>query len=93
MNSYKFPFIEEKVSDNTFIRIFNQETDSDEFIWHKDKENRVISPIGETDWKFQLDNELPKVINEEIYIPKEVYHRIIKGTGDLKIKLVKLYED
>lgn len=92
MRLYDKPYTEEKISDNTFIRTFAQETNSEEFIWHRDKENRIISPIGETDWKFQLDNQLPIEIKEEIYIPKEVYHRIIKGTGDLKIKLTKLYE-
>jgi hypothetical protein len=39
---------------------------------------------------FQLDNQLPQKITGEIFIPKEVYHRLIKGTGDLKIKLIKL---
>jgi GTPase Era involved in 16S rRNA processing len=92
MKLYNLPFNEEKISDNTFIRTFKQETVSEEFIWHKDKESRIISPIGVTDWKFQLDNQLPIEIKEEIYIPKEVYHRIIKGSGDLKIKLIKLYE-
>jgi len=40
--------------------------------------------------KVQLDNELPKVITGSIFIPMGVYHRVIKGTGNLKIKLKKL---
>ena len=86
------PFIEEKISENTFIRIFKQETDSGELTWHRDYESRIIESIGETDWMFQMDNELPKIISEKIYIPRGVYHRIIKGNGDLKIKLIKLNE-
>ena len=84
------PFQETKLSDNTFIREFKQDTDSGELMWHRDREDRIIESIGETDWLIQIDNELPKEINEKIFIPMGVYHRLIKGTGDLKIKLQKL---
>ena len=84
------PFIEEKISDNLFIRTFKQETDSGEMVWHRDYEDRIIEPIDETDWGFQLDNQLPILISGKIYIPRGDYHRLIKGTGDLKIKLEKL---
>jgi hypothetical protein len=82
------PFQETKLSDNEFIRVFNQDTDSGEFMWHRDYENRIVESIGETDWMIQIDNELPKVISK-VFIPMGVYHRVIKGTGDLKIKLIK----
>lgn len=81
------PFQENKISDNKFIRVFNQNTDSGEFTWHRDRENRIIESIETTDWKIQIDNELPKVIEGEVFIPMGVYHRLIKGTGDLKINL------
>lgn len=84
------PFIEEKIGENLFIRTFKQETDSGEFMWHRDYEDRIIESIEETDWGFQLDNQLPSIISGKIYIPKGVYHRLIKGSGDLKIKLEKL---
>ena len=83
------PFQENKLSDNTFIREFSQMTDSGEFMWHRDFESRIIEPLEETDWLIQLDNELPKKIEGEVFIPMGVYHRVIKGTGDLKIKLIK----
>jgi hypothetical protein len=84
------PFQETKLSDNTFIREFKQDTDSGEFMWHRDFENRIIESIGETNWMIQIDNELPKQIRGEVFIPMGIYHRLIKGTGDLKIKLKKL---
>ena len=84
------PYKEKKISENTFIKEFKQETDSSEYIWHRDKEDRVIESIGDTDWLIQMDNELPKRIEGRVFIPKEKYHRVIKGTGDLKIKLTKL---
>ena len=83
------PFQENKLSDNIFIREFKQDTDSGEFMWHRDFENRIIESIGETDWLIQIDNELPKQIKGEVFIPMGIYHRVIKGTGDLKIKLIK----
>lgn len=86
----KLPFKEHKISDNTFIREFSQQTESDEFVWHRDLESRIVEPLTETDWMIQIDNELPIKIEGKIYIPKMVYHRLIKGTGDLKIKLIKL---
>jgi hypothetical protein len=84
------PFTEEQIGDNLFIRTFKQETDSGEMMWHRDREDRIIEPIGETNWGFQLDNQLPIRLEKKIYITKGVYHRLIKGTGDLKIKLEKL---
>jgi hypothetical protein len=88
MNPYK----ENKISENTFIREFNQDTNSSEFIWHKDKEDRIIESIDETDWLIQMDNELPKKIKGQVFIPKETYHRVIKGTSNLKIKLKKIIQ-
>jgi hypothetical protein len=38
----------------------------------------------------QLDNQLPVPLTETIFIPKEMYHRVIKGTGDLTVKIKKL---
>jgi len=86
----QLPFIQQQISNNIFIREFKQETDSEEFSWHRDKEDRIIESIGETDWMIQIDNELPKKIENKVFIPKEVYHRVIKGTGDLEIRLEKL---
>ena len=83
------PFQETKLSDNEFIRVFRQDTDSGDFMWHRDHENRIIESIGETDWMIQIDNELPKQISGEVFIPMGIYHRLIKGTNDLKIKLIK----
>jgi len=83
------PFQETKISDNTFIREFSQYTDSGEMTWHRDREDRIIESIDDTDWGIQLDNQLPMKIEGEVFIPMGVYHRLIKGTGDLKIKLTK----
>lgn len=83
------PFEEEKY-DAYVIRTFSQNISESELKWHYDNEDRLITIIGETDWKFQFDNELPKILKSEIFIKKGVYHRVIKGTGDLKVKIVKI---
>jgi hypothetical protein len=43
------PFQETKLGDNEFIRVFEQNTDSGDFTWHRDHEDRIIESIGETD--------------------------------------------
>lgn len=84
------PYKETKISDNTFIREFKQDTDSGEMVWHRDREDRIIAPLEKTDWMIQIDNELPKPIEGKVFIPMGVYHRLIKGTDDLKIELQKI---
>ena len=87
-----YPFIEKKESDNTYIRIFSKDIDEYELKWHWDEEDRLIQSLEKTDWEFQFDNELPIKFNKEIFIPKGIIHRIIKGNGDLKLKIIKKYE-
>lgn len=89
-NDNPLPFKEEKISENKFKRTFYQNTDSSEYMWHRDREDRVIEPLEKTDWKIQFDNKIPQTIEGKIFIPKETYHRAIKGSGDLKILLTKL---
>jgi hypothetical protein len=86
----KLPFNEEIINSSESIRTFKSDIEEESLMWHRDYEDRIIESIGETDWGFQLDNELPKKISGSIFIPAGVYHRLIMGTGDLKIKLQKL---
>jgi hypothetical protein len=48
-----------------------------------------VEILGETDWKIQLDNSLPTSLNESIFIKRHEWHRVIKGTGTLKLKIYK----
>ena len=86
-----FPFSQEK-KEGYLLREFKQSVDSEELIWHRDKKNGVVEVIQSQDWMIQLDNELPIRLEEgkKYFIPKEVYHRVHKGDGDL---VVKIYED
>ena len=75
--------------DSEIIREFDENIDPVELMWHRDNEDRLVSPVNKTDWKFQIENELPKEIKGEIFIPRGVWHRIIKGTGSVKVKIIK----
>jgi hypothetical protein len=83
------PYNDIEVTDKYIIREFNENIDPIELMWHRDDENRTVEIIGETDWKLQLENELPTSINHPIFIPKHEWHRVIKGTGTLKLKIHK----
>jgi len=81
----------EKNEDGYVIREFSSKTSSFELVWHRDKEDRYVQATHSTNWQFQLDNEIPQRLTEnKLFIPKETYHRLIKGTGDLKVKIYKL---
>jgi hypothetical protein len=77
------------LTDKAVIREFDESIDQIELMWHRDNEDRVVSPVNKTDWKFQIENQLPKEIQGEIFIPRGVWHRIIKGTGSVKVKIIK----
>lgn len=85
----KLPFKEVKSGDK-FIRTFDQNIEESELVWHRDREDRIVKPLSESDWMIQIDNELPKPLKEEVFIPKGVYHRVIKGNGDLVVELTKI---
>ena len=85
MNPYK----DLEVTDFHIIREFSQDIDPIELMWHRDNEDRIVEIIGKTDWKFQLEDNLPSSLNSPIFIPRGMYHRVIKGTNNLKIKIFK----
>jgi hypothetical protein len=88
MQMHLLPY-KDTLIDNELVREFDESIDPIELMWHRDNEDRIISPVNKTDWKFQLENNLPTDIKEEIFIPRGVWHRIIKGTGSVKVKIIK----
>lgn len=83
------PYIDLEITDEHIIREFSESIDPIELLWHRDDENRTIEIIGETDWAIQLENKLPTSLNSRIFIPKHEWHRVLKGTGSLKLKIYK----
>lgn len=85
-----FPYSEEDLGENVYIRTFSEETLNEELKWHWDQEDRVVHPLHPTDWMIQMDNNLPEKITKSIFIPAGEWHRVIKGTGSLTVKIVKI---
>lgn len=88
INESKLPF-EQTIKNGIKTRIFNESIDDHELKWHQDENDRIVRIVKSNGWKFQMDNELPITLKEgdEITIPSKTYHRVIKGSGDLIIKI------
>ncbi len=70
-------------------RKFTQDIDEQELVWHRDRNDREVQVVGQTDWMFQLEDEIPQVLKDVIFIPKDTYHRLIKGTGELNVHIIE----
>ena len=85
------PYSNTHINSNTFIREIKKDVSGDELVWHRDKNDRIITLLEGENWYIQFDNFMPEKLNknEEIYVPKNTFHRVIKGTTDLKIKIIE----
>ena len=83
------PYTDNILTDIEKIRTFTEDVDLGELMWHRDREDRLVEVLEGENWQVQLDNELPVELKKgsKIYIPEGVYHRVIKGSGDLKVKI------
>ena len=83
-----FPFSQQEIG-GELIRVFSPEVEEEELKWHFDLKNRLVKILESNDWQFQLEDSLPtKLFNgQEIYIPQFVWHRVIKGSGYLKVSI------
>jgi hypothetical protein len=81
------PYIDIEVNNKYIIREFSQNIDPIELMWHRDDEDRTIEIVGDTDWLFQFDNQLPSQFKGNIFIKRHQWHRVVKGTGTLKLKI------
>lgn len=78
-------------TDIGIIRLFSSEVDSEELVWHRDKENRKVEVIEGEGWQFQFNGSLPFELTEgrKFDIPEGMYHRVIKGKTNLVLKIKK----
>jgi hypothetical protein len=86
------PYTENITSDESIVeRLFEESTDSEDFMWHRDQEDRIVEAININNWQIQLEDQLPVNLRygESITIPKETWHRVIKGTGIAIYKIKK----
>jgi hypothetical protein len=87
---YMKPY-KETENGNIVRRTFSDNVPESELVWHRDHEDRVVLPLNENDWMVQFDNKLPTKLNvgEEYFIPKDTFHRVIKGSGELQVEIIK----
>jgi len=80
------------ISKDTKIRIFNENIDPIELMWHRDLKSRKVTILEGKGWSYQQEDQLPQTLypGDHIFIPALEYHRIIKGTTDLKIQIEEL---
>lgn len=81
-----------EISEDVTVRHFDDSINPIELKWHRDDEYRTVVALEETDWMIQLENRLPQSLNSPVFISMGEWHRLIKGTHELKIKIVKSYE-
>ena len=85
------PF-EETVVGESRIRTFDKDVLTEELVWHRDREDRLVEIIEGNGWELQMDNQLPVKMNNgnSFIIPEGVYHRVKRGSDKLVIKITKL---
>ena len=83
-----YPF-EQIEKEGKLIRIFNPDVDSEELKWHQDLNDRKVTIIESGGWSFQMEDNLPNKLSnaEQIIIPKLVWHRVIRGEGNLIVEI------
>jgi quercetin dioxygenase-like cupin family protein len=86
------PYSENMVSEGVKFRTFDVDVDTDELKWHRDRQDRLVEVIEGENWGLQFDNELPinLVSGQSYIIPEGMYHRVIKGDSELKVKITYL---
>lgn len=79
----------EVLNNNSLTREFKINTPNKELVWHRDEKDRYVTILEGKGWCFQLDNELPLELQKKdvIFIPKQTYHRVLKGKTNLIIKI------
>ena len=74
---------------DTILRKFKEDINEGELVWHRDRRDRKVEILNNTNWMVQLEDEIPHQLKETIFIPKNTYHRLIKGTGDLDLRILE----
>ena len=84
----KYPF-KQKKSNGLLIREFNKDVDSDELVWHRDRDDRYVTVNRGRGWKLQLENQLPVSLSpgKTYFIPAKTYHRVLKGQSNLVVTI------
>lgn len=79
----------QEINGDLIKRNFEENVDVDDLVWHRDKRDRLVTVLEGSNWYLQMENELPVLLekNQQYFIPKEQFHRVIRGNGNLKIDI------
>lgn len=71
-------------------REFFVDRDDEEYVWHKDHDDREIEILEGEGWRIQFEDCLPYLLKPGMIfdIPKGHYHRVIKGVNTLKCRII-----
>jgi hypothetical protein len=85
------PYTESR-HNNVIVRAFKKDVPIGDLIWHRDEHNRKLTVISGKGWQFQFDNALPQELHEGeiILIPRETYHRLLRGYTDLILEITEI---
>lgn len=85
-----YPFRERHLSPSRLLREFSRNVPSDELVWHRDREDRLVRAVKGSGWFLQLDGDLPRPIRlgESHYIPAGSWHRMLRSPGADTLRLV-----
>ena len=84
-----------QINRNEFFRIFSKEVLTEELVWHRDRANRYVTVVSGKGWLLQMEDSLPIELEEgyTYEIPAYAYHRIKRGTTDLKVHILESTDD
>ena len=83
------PYSQTVCVDEILHRTFPADTPADQLVWHRDKNDRLVTVVESDGWQLQIDNKLPVLLEEgsTYYIKKDCFHRVIKGHGSLRVSI------
>ena len=83
------PYVDEKLNNREILRTFHKDVLSEDLVWHRDRNNRIVEVLEGEGWEIQLEDKLPELLEKgrEYVIPAYTFHRIKRGTTDLKLRI------
>lgn len=83
------PYVDKKLNNREILRTFGKDVLSEELVWHRDRNNRIVEVLEGEGWEIQLEDRLPELLEKgrEYVIPAYTFHRIKRGTTDLKLRI------
>lgn len=88
--AYSFmPYVDKKLNNKEILRTFKKDVVNEELVWHRDRNNRIVEVLEGEGWEIQLEDRLPELLEKgkEYVIPAYTFHRIKRGTTDLKLRI------